>query len=145
VDYSVTGLPFVGPLPQHPGVLAGVGFSGNGVGPSFVAGRALAEMALGREVTAMPEALRRPPRRGLPPEPLRRVGGALVRAAVARKETAEDGERRPGRPTRLLAGLDPTSFVDRGGAPAAAGRRDAQANGGLAPEPSSQPLEEART
>jgi hypothetical protein len=38
----------------------------------------------------------------------------VVRAAVARKETAEDDDRRPDWPTRTLAALDPTSFVDRG-------------------------------
>jgi glycine/D-amino acid oxidase-like deaminating enzyme len=143
VDYTVTGLPFIGPLPGAHGVLAGVGFSGNGVGPSYVAGRALAEMALGRDVSAVPEALRRPSRQGLPPEPLRRAGGTLVRAAVARKEAAEDAGRRPGRATLALAALDPTSFVDRGdgtGSPAA----PAPSNGGSPVEPSPRSLEEAR-
>jgi hypothetical protein len=52
----------------------------------------------------------------------------MVRAATARKETAEDLGREPRRITRLLAGLDPTSFVDRGpgmnGATAAADPAD---------------------
>ena len=140
VDYSVSGLPFVGPVTGRPEVLAGVGFSGNGVGPSYVAGLALAEQALGRDVSQVPEALRRVPAPGLPPEPLRRLGGAVVRAAVARKESAEDAERRPGWPTRALAGLDPTSFVDRGngargGAPARAGVDGGTHEGRQASEP----------
>ena len=62
----------------------------------------------------MPEALQRPPRGGLPPEPFRYAGGLIVRAAVARKEAAEDRGRRPGRLTTSMASLDPTSFIDRG-------------------------------
>jgi glycine/D-amino acid oxidase-like deaminating enzyme len=114
VDYSLTGLPFVGPLPGRPQVLLAAGFSGNGVGPSYLAGSALANLALGRQEDDVPEALRRPPTGGLPPEPARFVGGSLVRAAVARKEAAEDLGRPPGRIARALAALDPTSFVDRG-------------------------------
>jgi len=120
VDYSLSGLPFVGPIAGQPNILAGVGFSGNGVGPSYVAGLALAEEALGRDASRVPEALRRAPAGRFPPEPLRCVGGTVVRAAVARKETAEDGDRRPDWATRALAALDPTSFVDRGTAAAAA-------------------------
>lgn len=114
VDYSVSGLPFVGPLASHPQVLLAAGFSGNGVGPSHVAGEALAGMALGEDDGTIPEALRRPPEGSLPPEPLRSAGGRLVRAAVARKESAEDLGRTAGRVTRALAALDPTSFIDRG-------------------------------
>ncbi len=121
VDYSVSGVPFVGPLAGHPHVLLAAGFSGNGVGPSHVAGEALARMALGEDDGTIPEALRRPPRASLPPEPLRSAGGALVRAAVARKESAEDLGRGAGRLTRALAALDPTSFIDRGAAGAPAG------------------------
>jgi glycine/D-amino acid oxidase-like deaminating enzyme len=114
VDYSSTGVPFVGPLRGHPQILVGAGFSGNGVGPSYVAGTALAQMALGREVERVPEGLRTPRAGGMPPEPVRYLGGRLVRAAVRRKETAEDRGRTPGRLITTLAGLDPTSFTDRG-------------------------------
>jgi glycine/D-amino acid oxidase-like deaminating enzyme len=129
VDYSLSGLPFIGALPR-PGVLAGAGFSGNGVGPSLVAGEGLAEMALGRDVTSVPDGLRRLPSAGFPPEPLRCAGGRLVRAAVARKEAAEDAGQRPGWLVRAGAALDPTSFVDRGdgGAPSAAASSSASAS-----------------
>ena len=114
VDYSTTGLPFVGPRPNNPQVLVATGFSGNGVGPSYVAGAALAQMALGREVDELPEALQRPPGGGLPPEPIRYLGGRVVREAVRRKERAEDRGTTPGRLLSRVAGLDPTSFTDRG-------------------------------
>jgi glycine/D-amino acid oxidase-like deaminating enzyme len=119
IDYSLSGLPFFCALDGHPEVLVGAGYSGNGVGPSVLGGRVLADMALGQTSDAVPEALQRAPRAGLPPEPFRYVGGLLVRAAIARKEAAEDRGRPGGRLTSAVASLDPTSFVDRanGGPP----------------------------
>jgi glycine/D-amino acid oxidase-like deaminating enzyme len=114
VDYSVTGVPFVGPLSRDGHVFLAAGFSGNGVGPSFVAGRALADMALGREAPELPEGLRAPRASRLPPEPVRALAGRLVRAAVKRKEDAEDQGRTPAGPLRAIASLDPTSFTDKG-------------------------------
>lgn len=114
VDYSVTGLPFIGPLAGTPQVLMASGFSGNGVGPSYVAGRALARMALGREAPEVPPGLRAPRNGKLPPEPLRHIAGLLVRNAVRSKEEAEDAGRKPGSFLRRVAAVDPTSFVERG-------------------------------
>ncbi|MEO6859549.1 MAG: FAD-binding oxidoreductase [Solirubrobacteraceae bacterium] len=114
IDYSVSGLPFMFKVGGHPAVLAAAGFSGNGCGPSYVVADALAAMALGQLSEDLPEALRSVPPSRLPPEPVRYLGGKLVRAAIARKEQAEDAARRPGRLTAALAGLDPTGFVDRG-------------------------------
>jgi hypothetical protein len=114
IDYSVTGLPFFCRLAGRPNVLVGAGFSGNGVGPSRVGGEVLAEMVLDGGDAGLPPAMTRAPDGRLPPEPLRYAGGRIVRAAVARKEAAEDTGRPPSRLTRLVAGLDPTSFVDRG-------------------------------
>jgi glycine/D-amino acid oxidase-like deaminating enzyme len=115
IDYSVSGLPFVFKVGADPAVLAAAGFSGNGCGPSYVVAEALAAMALGQVSEDVPEALRRVPPSRLPPEPVRYLGGRLVRAAIARKEQAEDAGARAGRMTVALAGLDPTGFVDRGG------------------------------
>jgi glycine/D-amino acid oxidase-like deaminating enzyme len=114
VDYSTCGLPFVGPLPGCPQVLVATGFSGNGVGPSYVAGAALAQLALGGAAAEIPEALQRPQDGGMPPEPIRYLGGRMVREAVRRKERAEDLGGAPGRLLSLVAGLDPTGFTDRG-------------------------------
>jgi glycine/D-amino acid oxidase-like deaminating enzyme len=114
VDYSVVALPFIGPVPGSPQVLVAAGFSGNGVGPAFVAGRALAQFVLGEDPSYLPEALRSPHRSFLPPEPLRYLAGRAVRAAVGRKEDVEDLGRRPGRLLSTVASLDPTSFTDKG-------------------------------
>jgi glycine/D-amino acid oxidase-like deaminating enzyme len=129
VDYSVNSLPFVGPVPGAPQVFVAAGFSGNGVGPSFVAGRALAEMVLGREAEEMPEKLRRPHRSFLPPEPLRYLAGRVVRAAVAHKEDVEDLGRQPSRVLSMVASLDPTSFTDSGPKTSSNGRKAPQRAG----------------
>jgi glycine/D-amino acid oxidase-like deaminating enzyme len=120
IDYSVSGLPFLFGVGGHPRVHAATGFSGNGCGPSHVAGEALAALAVGTPAEDFPEALRRVPASPLPPEPVRWLGGRMVRAAIARKERLEDVERAPDRATALLADLDPTGFVDNGHAPALA-------------------------
>ena len=114
IDYSISGLPFFCRLDGSPEVVVCAGFSGNGVGPSRLAGDLLAEMALERGEADLPPALGRLPSSRLPPEPLRYAGGRLVREAVARKERLEDRERKPDVVTRAIAGLDPTSFIDRG-------------------------------
>lgn len=114
IDYSISGLPFFCRLDGSPSVVVCAGFSGNGVGPARVAGDVLAEMALEGGAAGLPPALTRLPSSRLPPEPFRYAGGRLVRAAVARKEGMEDREREPDVVTRTVAGLDPTSFIDRG-------------------------------
>jgi glycine/D-amino acid oxidase-like deaminating enzyme len=114
VDYSLSGLPFFAALSGEPAILVGAGFSGSGVGPSFVAGQILGAMALDEDDHPGPEGLCRIPGGAMPPEPFRFAGAALVRAAVGRKESEEDQGRAAGRLTRAVAALDPTSFVDAG-------------------------------
>jgi hypothetical protein len=110
IDRTVDGLPFFSTL-VRPDLICGAGFSGNGVGPSFLAGRVLASMALGRADDWARCGLVRPPPRGLPGEPLRYLGGRLVRSAVGRKERAEDAGRRPAKLDRALARLAPAGLV----------------------------------
>ena len=74
-------------------------------GPSWLGGRILASLALGAddEWTRLPLATRRPP--SLPPEPLRRLGGGLVRASIMACEEAEEQGRRPPLAARAGAAL----------------------------------------
>jgi putative aminophosphonate oxidoreductase len=112
IDRSRTGLPFFGKLPGRRGVLVGVGYSGNGVGPSYLGGRILASLTLGRDdewSNAGLVGIRG--RRAFPPEPFRFVGGNVVRAAIDRKERAEDADRRVGPLTELLVRLAPAGLV----------------------------------
>jgi glycine/D-amino acid oxidase-like deaminating enzyme len=111
VDYSIDALPFFGSLSRLPAVHYVAGFSGDGVGPSRLAGHVLASRALGLDDEWSAFPLVRTPRGALPPEPARFLGGQLVRRAITRKEQLEDRGQRPGRTLVALAGLDPTSFV----------------------------------
>jgi glycine/D-amino acid oxidase-like deaminating enzyme len=104
IDVSPTHLPAVTTLPggrAH----AAFGFTGNGVGPSHLAGRALAALALGRDDGAAALAIVGPPPPRVPPEPLRIVGAAAIRRALVAKEAAEQDGRRAGPLARALAAL----------------------------------------
>jgi glycine/D-amino acid oxidase-like deaminating enzyme len=93
IDVSADHLPFYGTEPGTR-IHFGAGYSGHGVGPSWLGGRILASLVLGAddEWSRLPLATRRPPR--LLPEPIRRVGGGLVRAAIMACEAAEEEGRR---------------------------------------------------
>ena len=115
IDYSLSGLPFFVRLREAPSVLVCAGFSGDGVGPSRLAGEILAELVGSGGSAGLPGALRSVPRGApLPPEPLRYVGGRLVRAAIARKERSEDLGLKPGVVDRFVAALDPTGYDYKG-------------------------------
>lgn len=111
VDYSSDSLPFFGHVSGSERVHFGVGFSGNGVGPSYLGGKILASMALRRDDEWGTSPMIRTPKTNLPPEPFRALGGRLVRAAMRSKEASEDRERKPSPLIRRLTELDPTSFV----------------------------------
>jgi putative aminophosphonate oxidoreductase len=112
IDRTAVGLPFFWRLGGREDLLCGTGYSGNGVGPSRLGGRILASLALGLEDEWSTCGLARPPTGGwLPPEPLRSVGGRLVREAVRRKERAEDAGARASRRTLAIARLAPAGLV----------------------------------
>ena len=102
VDRAPLHLPFAGTLGDHGTVAYATGFSGNGVAPSALLGRVLASMTLGAGDAYASCALVSGPPAYLPPEPLRALGGAVVRGAVGRAEAAEE---RGGRPHRLDSAL----------------------------------------
>ncbi|MGH9020588.1 MAG: NAD(P)/FAD-dependent oxidoreductase, partial [Acidimicrobiales bacterium] len=89
VDRAPGHLPFVGRLDADVDVYYGVGYSGNGVAPSALIGRILGRVALGERDEDTQGALAQGPRGLLPPEPVRSVGGAMVRAAVRAAERGD--------------------------------------------------------
>ena len=109
IDASPWHLPMVvsvGPRARRSAPLWSVfGFTGNGVGPSHLVGRILARLALEErdELTSLP--IVDPPVRNVPPEPWRFVGGTAIRAAIERKERAEERGRRPGWASALVADI----------------------------------------
>ena len=111
IDRSMTGIPFFGRLDNRPDLLVGTGYSGNGIGPSVLGGRILASLALEREDEWSQCGLVGLPPRDFPPEPVRHLGGRLVRSAVARKEAAEDAGLTARPIDRRLTSLAPAGLV----------------------------------
>src|SRR5205823_6899145 len=103
IDVSADHLPFFKTVPGSRRVHYGLGYSGHGVGPSWLGGQILASLALGLDDdwTALPLATRQVP--SLPPEPLKRLGGGLVRTAIMACEAADEEGRRASLPARVGA------------------------------------------
>ena len=102
IDVSPTHLPIFGSRGR---VHHGFGFTGNGVGPSYLGGEILARLALDRRDERTRLALVEPRRTLFPPEPFRYAGGSLIRRALVAKDAAEDRGRKPGAVTSLVASL----------------------------------------
>jgi glycine/D-amino acid oxidase-like deaminating enzyme len=102
IDVSPTHLPIFGSRGR---VHHGFGFTGNGVGPSYLGGEILARLALDRRDERTALALVEPDRKLFPPEPLRYVGGSLIRRALIAKDAAEDDGCAPRAVTELVATL----------------------------------------
>ncbi len=103
IDVSPVHLPIFG---RHGRTCFGYGFTGNGVGPSHLGGRILADLALERRSELTELAIVDPP--GLtrfPPEPLRYLGASAIRRALIRSDRAEEHGKRPGAFTSFVAGL----------------------------------------
>jgi glycine/D-amino acid oxidase-like deaminating enzyme len=105
IDVSPSHIVQVGTLPNAP-VHYAFGFTGNGVGPSHLAARALASLALDRRdrYTALP-IVGSDAGGWVPPEPLAWVGGNVVRQAFLRREEALERGERPGPLTRAACAV----------------------------------------
>lgn len=110
IDRTADGLPAFGRLRGAVPIVYGVGYSGNGVAPSLTAGKILASSALGRGDEWSGCGLNRGIVGRFPPEPIRYIGGFVVRTAVRRKEGREDVGEGVDPVTRRLAGLAPQGF-----------------------------------
>jgi glycine/D-amino acid oxidase-like deaminating enzyme len=104
VDVSADHLPLFGSVPDAR-IHYGAGYTGNGVGPSWLGGQILASLVLGAddEWARLPLVARRVA--PLPPEPINFLGGCLVRAAMLAVENADETGRRAPPGARLVASL----------------------------------------
>jgi glycine/D-amino acid oxidase-like deaminating enzyme len=104
IDVSGAHLPFFGTLPSG-NVHFGVGYTGNGVGPSHLGGCILAELVLGTGdgPARLPLVELRP--RPFPPEPIRTPGVLIANSAILRKDDAEDAGGRANPAVEFLAKL----------------------------------------
>jgi len=113
IDRTYDSLPLFGALPKADHIVYGIGWSGNGVGPSRIGGRILSSLALGlKDEWSQCGLVERKPRR-FPPEPFRYIGGNVVRSAVARKEKAEAAGEKPSKLDVTLACLAPAGLEDK--------------------------------
>jgi glycine/D-amino acid oxidase-like deaminating enzyme len=105
IDVSPSHIAQVGTLPGA-SVHFALGYTGNGVGPTHLAGRALASLALGRpdRWTALP-IVGSDAGAWVPPEPLAWAGGNLVRGAFLRREQAWERGEQPDLVTRALCAV----------------------------------------
>lgn len=95
IDISSDHLPFFGSHGPGRRVHFGHGYSGNGVAPSWLGGRVLAGLALGRSDAFTSLGLVGAQPRRFPPEPMRTVGARVFREAIVRRELAEEQGLRP--------------------------------------------------
>jgi len=104
IDVSADHVPFIGTVPTTR-IHYALGYSGHGVGPSWLAGRVLASLVTESddEWTRLPLVERRVSR--VPREPVRRVGGGLIRAAILSLEEAEEHGRRSSPVAKAVAGV----------------------------------------
>jgi glycine/D-amino acid oxidase-like deaminating enzyme len=107
IDRTADGAPVCGRLPGSVPIVYCVGYSGNGVAPSLTTGKILASSALGRDDEWSGCGLNRGVAGKFPPEPVRYLGGFVVRSAVKRKERREDDGRSVDALTRRVATLAP--------------------------------------
>jgi glycine/D-amino acid oxidase-like deaminating enzyme len=104
IDVSADHLPMFGTVPGTR-IHYGAGYTGNGVGPSWLGGRILASLALGSDDDWSRLPLVHRPLKKLPPEPINFLGGSLVRAAMLSVEQAEEDGRHASMPARFVASL----------------------------------------
>jgi len=93
IDVSSTHLPTFGSLGGN--VHFAVGYTGNGVAPSHLAGIVLSDLVLGADTDAARLPIVNARTRNFPPEPLRSIGAAMVRRAIISFDTAEEKGEHP--------------------------------------------------
>lgn len=113
IDRTYNSLPIFGRLGKYSRIIYGVGWSGNGVGPSVVGAKILASLALDARDKWSENGLVHAGHRRFPPEPVRYIGAHLVREAIIKKERAEAQDKQPAKPLTLLASLAPSGLEDK--------------------------------
>lgn len=113
IDRTYNSLPIIDWINREKTIAVGVGWSGNGVGPSVVGAKMLASMVLGLDDQWSNAGLVSAPVRHFPPDPIRYVGAHMVREAIVRKERAEALALTPGRIATAFSKLAPSGLEDK--------------------------------
>ncbi len=103
IDVSPTHLPAFGSVLRN--VHYGLGYTGNGVAPSHLAGRVLADLVTGADSDAVRLPMVNPKLHSFPPQPFRALGAALVRRAIIAKDSADEHGRKPNPLANAIAHL----------------------------------------
>ncbi len=105
INVSGFNMPFFGSYGATGNVHYGLGYTGNGVGPSHLGGKILASLAThsGDGLTRLAVVTSEP--RRFPPEPIRSPGMFIANRAIRRKDDVEDSGRKAGRITTEVARL----------------------------------------
>ncbi len=105
INVSGFTMPFYGSMGSAANVHYGLGYTGNGVGPSHLSGKILAALATHAEdgFTRLAVVEKEPKR--FPPEPVRSPGMMIANAAIRRKDDLEDDRRRVDPLTGFIARL----------------------------------------
>ncbi len=111
VDRSRDGLPFFGHLNGRPEVSYGLGFSGNGICVTPLAGKILAALTLEVKNEWSTSGMVGAQVSWLPREPVRYLGSRMVRWAVRRRDQQAARGKPQGLAVRLLADLVPSGLV----------------------------------
>lgn len=94
IDVSPTHLPSFATL-EGGHVHYAIGYTGNGVAPSYLAGRVLADLVTGADTDAVRLPMVNPRVQLFPPQPLRSLGAAVIRRAIIASDTAEERGHSP--------------------------------------------------
>ncbi|MFN0038359.1 MAG: NAD(P)/FAD-dependent oxidoreductase [Burkholderiales bacterium] len=113
IDRTYDSLPLLGSLDEAPNFFYAVGWSGNGVNPSRIGSRILASLLLGKRDRWAGNGLINRKARNFPPEPVRYLGGSLVRAAMMRKDRKEIAGKSPSTIDDALVRLAPAGLEDK--------------------------------
>ena len=104
IDVGPTHLPAFGTV--EPGnVHYAVGYTGNGVAPSHLAGRVIADLVTGTDSDVVHLPVVNPKTRRFPPEPLRSMGAFAIRRAIIAFDNAEEAGRTPNIAASTIARL----------------------------------------
>ncbi len=113
IDRTPNSLPLMGRFKESPNIIYGVGWSGNGVGPSVLGGKILSSLALDLKDEWSDYPLVGKSVGLFPPEPIRYFGAHFVRSAVARKESREIEDLPPSFIDVQIAKLAPAGLEDK--------------------------------
>tara|TARA_B100000676_G_scaffold309290_1_gene372425 strand:- start:8946 stop:10328 length:1383 start_codon:yes stop_codon:yes gene_type:complete len=110
IDRTMNGLPIFGRLPTCRDIVFGYGYSGAGVVPSRVGSHILASLVQDKDDVWTRSPLVSPLSRSFPPEPMRWIGGQIVKAAISRKDRYDHAGKEVGPITKFWLQFKPASY-----------------------------------